>query len=108
MLATLGGRGSGGHDRTASDRCTAVVHGSPGTPPFGPERLVSGPNPRESLGTRGDRKAKVGHHVAVSSCKPPGLPEVDRLTRERSLVRTQPRRYAREPLAVSFVTTPAR
>jgi hypothetical protein len=49
----------GGDDRTASDRSTAVVHGSPGTPRFGPERSVSGPNLRESPGTRSDRKAKV-------------------------------------------------
>ena len=35
-------------------------HGSCGTPPFGPERAVSGPNPTKSPGTRGDRKAKVG------------------------------------------------
>jgi hypothetical protein len=34
MLATLGARCSEGHDRTASDRSTAVVHRLPGTPPF--------------------------------------------------------------------------
>ena len=80
-----------GHDGATSDRSTAVVHESCGTPLFGPERSVSGPNPTKAPGTRGYRKAKVGPWPFL----PPNLkdlqPEVDRLTRERSLVRTQPR-----------------
>src|SRR5829696_9265398 len=81
--------------------------GSPGTPPFAPERTVSGPNPRESPGTRGDRKARVEPSCGRFPCKLEDLqPEVDRLTRERSLARTQPRPSRESPATTGFDATP--
>jgi hypothetical protein len=89
MLAILGARGSGGHDRTASDRSTAVVHGSPGTRPFLGQRGRSlaqiRANALEFVVTRGPRS---GRRVAVSSCKLTGFEdlqrELARLTREQT------------------------
>ena len=47
---------------------------------------------RESVRGRGDAKATVGPSCCRFPCKLEDLQrEVDRLTRERSLVRTQPR-----------------
>jgi hypothetical protein len=59
----------GGHDRTAS-ALRRWFTGHPECRLFGRERPASGPNPRESPGTRGDRKAKVRPSCGRFPCKP--------------------------------------
>jgi hypothetical protein len=89
MLAPLRGRGSGA---MTARRATALRRGSrvARNAAFGPERSVSGPNLRESPGTRGDGRRRSARPVAVSPCKPQGFAARDRSPHTREVAGSNP------------------